>query len=427
MIFFRQKLLATALITAVISTIFTGCGDDQQKQAAQGQKTQVKVMKVVQRDTPISSEYPGQLVGTDEVKVQSKVSGRVVRKYVVGGEYVQAGQLLYQIDSRQLESAVLQAQANLAQAEAVLAQSVATYNNSVKDLERNQKLFADSAIAEQTVTTQEAKVRADEKLCAANEAAIYSCQAALKTAQENLEDTKIYAPMSGQLGVDDVAEGTFITAGQTTLVSIGSVDPIFAQFTISENEYLKFMTVQSMQADHNPMTATITLADGKEYPFEGRVVETDRELANNTGSLVIKAVFPNKSGLLMPGMFARVKLEGETIPKAILVPQRAIQQLLGKSFVMVVDENGKSKAQAVELAQQVGSYYVVTSGLKATDSVVVEGLTSLQEGMDLAITEVTPGEMGFTLVNVTTPYSSETVNNATSQNTNAPGNINSGN
>ena len=423
MTFFKQKLLTTALITAVISTIFTGCGDDQQK-AAQSPKVQVKVMQVVQRDTPLASEYPGQLVGTETVKVQSKVSGAVVDKLVVGGQYVQAGQLLYKIDSRQLEAAVYQAQANLEQAKAVLAQSVATYNNSLKDLERNQALFADSAISEQSVTTQEAKVRADEQTCAANEAAIYAAEAALRTAQANLSDTSIYAPISGQLGVDDVAIGTFITAGQTALVSIGSINPIFAQFTISENEYLKFMTVQSMQADHNPMTATITLADGKEYPFEGRVVETDRELANNTGSLVMKAVFPNQSGLLMPGMFARVKLEGETIPNAILVPQRAVQQLLGKSFVMLVDENGKSKAQSVELAQQIGSYYVVTSGLKATDRIVVEGLTSLQEGMDLAITEVTAGEMGFTLTNVTTPYSSEAVNNATSQNANAPGNVN---
>ena len=423
MTFFKQKMLIAALVTLVISAIFAGCGGNEQKAAAP-QAVQVKVMRVVQRDTPLASEYPGQLVGTEEVKVQSKISGNVVEKYVTGGDFVQRGQLLYKIDSRQLESAVLQAQANLAQAEAVLAQSVATYNNSVIDLERNRKLFEESAVAEQVVTTQEATVRANEQLCVANEKAIGSCQAALRTAQQNLADTKIYAPISGQLGVDDVAVGTFITAGQTALVSIGSINPIFAQFTISENEYLKFMTVQAMQADHNPMTATITLADGKEYPFEGRVVETDRELANNTGSLVMKAVFPNQSGLLMPGMFARVKLEGETIPNAILVPQRAVQQLLGKSFVMIVGEDGKSKAQSVELAQQVGSYYVVTSGLKATDKVVVEGLTSLQEGMDLAITEVTPGEMGFTLVNVTTPYSSEAVNNATSQNANAPGNVN---
>lgn len=424
MVFSKGKLLKAAIITAIISALFTGCGDDQQK-AAPVQKQQVKVMKVVQRDAPLASEYAGQLIGTEEVKVQSKVSGRITQKFVVGGEYVQAGQLLYQIDSRQLESAVLQAQANLEQAKAVLAQSVATYNNSVTDLQRNQQLFEDSAIAEQVVTTQEAKVRADEQTCAANEAAIYACQAALKTAQENLADSRIYAPLSGQLGVDDVAEGTFVTAGQTALVSIGSIDPIFVQFSISENEYLKFMTVQAMQSEHNPMEVTITLADGKEYPFAGRIVETDRELANNTGSLVMKAVFPNPSGLLMPGMFARVKLTGETIPNALLVPQRAIQQLLGKSFVMVVGEDGKSKTKNVELGQQIGSYYVITSGVTAQDNIIVEGLTGLQEGVDLAVTNVTAGEMGFTLANVTSPYAADTVTNATSGNANAPGNVNS--
>ena len=409
MTFFKRKLLATALITAVISTIFTGCGEDQKK-AAQAPKVQVKVMKVVQRDTPLASEYPGQLVGTEEVKVQSKVSGSVVDKFVVGGQFVEAGQLLYKIDARQLETSILQAQADLAQTEANL-------HNAEIDLQRYQMLLQENAIAEQTVTTQESTVRSYQ-------AALGVKQAAIRLAQQNLADTNIYAPMSGQLGVDDVAVGTFITAGQTALVSIGSINPIFAQFTISENEYLKFMTVQAMQSSHNPMTAKITLTDGKEYPFEGRVVETDRQLANNTGSLVMKAVFPNPSGLLMPGMFARVKLEGETIPNAILVPQRAVQQLLGKSFVMVVDENGKSKAQSVELAQQIGSYYIVTSGLKASDRIVVEGLTSLQEGMDLAITEVTAGEMGFTLTNVTTPYAEDTITNATSQNSNAPGNVN---
>ena len=409
MIFFKRKLLSAAIITAIISTIFTGCGDDQKKQAVVP-KQQVKAMKVVQRDAPLSAEYAGQLVGTEEVKVQSKVSGQVVQKMVTGGQFVEAGQLLFKIDSRQYETSILQAEADLAQTEANL-------QNAINDLHRYQMLLNENAIDEQTVSTQAATVKAYD-------AAAGVKMAAIRLAQENLADTNIYAPMSGQLGVDDVAVGTFISAGQTTLVTIGNINPIFAQFSISENEYLKFMTVQSMQADHNPMEVTITLSDGKEYPLVGRIVETDRELANNTGSLVMKAVFPNPSGLLMPGMFARVKLSGETIPNALLVPQRAIQQLLGKSFVMVVGEDGKSKTKNVELGQQIGSYYVITSGVTAQDNVIVEGLTGLQEGVDLAVTNVTAGEMGFTMANITTPYSSETVSGATSKNANAPGNIN---
>lgn len=417
----RLKTLAAVFIAS--SIMFGGCGDDNKQQQAQVQKAQVKAMKVIRRDTPLSSEYAGHLVGTEEVKVQSKVSGNVVDKYIVGGQYVEQGQLLYQIDSRQYNSAVLRAQADLAQAEAVLAQSVATYNNSLTDLRRNQQLFEESAIAEQAVATQEAKVRADEATCAANEAAIYACQAALRTAQENLDDTKIYAPMSGQLGVDDVSIGTFVTSGQTTLVTIGAPDPIFVQFSISEADYLHFMTVQNMQSDHNPIDVTITLSDGKEYPFGGRIVEVDRELANKTGSLIMKALFPNPSGLLMPGMFARVKLSGEVIPNAILVPQRAVQQLLGKSFVMVVGADNKSEARTIELGDQVGSYFVVTKGISTSDTVVVEGLTNLREGVEMDVTTVTPGEMGFTLTNVTSTYNADAGLNAPSTNPNAPDNL----
>ena len=410
MFFSKKKILATAAILALSATIFTGCGEEQKQQQAQPMKQQVKVMKVVQRDAPLSSEYAGHLVGTDEVKVQSKVAGNVVEKFVVGGQFVNAGQLLFKIDDRQYQSQVMAARASLAQAEVNL-------QNAKIDLQRNEMLLKENAIAEQTVTTQAALVKAYE-------AAAGAAEANLKLAMENLADTEIYAPMAGQLGVDDVAVGTFVGAGQTTLVTIGSMDPIFAQFSISENEYLKFMTVQAMQAQHNPMHVTITLSDGREYPYEGRIVETDRELANNTGSLIMKAIFPNPGGVLIPGMFARVKLSGETIPNAILVPQRAIQQLLNKSFVMCVGPDGKSVAKSVELGQQIGSYYVVTSGITANDTIVVEGLTNLREGVDLAATEVTAGEMGFTLANITSPYQADTIKNATTTNPNAPGNVN---
>ena len=409
MVLSKAKLMTMAAIFTASSIVFSGCGKDNQQQQAQVQKAQVKAMKVIRRDTPLASEYAGHLVGTEEVKVQSKVNGNIVEKYVVGGQFVEAGQLLYRIDSRQYESKVLQAQAQAAEAEIKL-------NNARIDLSRYDELLKDGAIPEQTATNQAATVRAYEAALAANEASI-------KLAMEDLADTEIYAPMSGQLGVDDVSVGTFVTAGQTTLVTIGAPDPIFAQFSISESDYLHFMTVQNMQSDHNPINVTITLSDGKEYPFEGRIVEVDRELANNTGSLIMKAIFPNPSGLLMPGMFARVKLSGEIIPNAILVPQRSVQQLLGKSFVMVVGNGNKSEARTVELGDQVGSYFVVTKGINTNDTVIVEGLTNLREGVELDIKTVTPGEMGFTLANVTSTYNADAGLNAPNTNPNAPDNL----
>ena len=424
LIFSKGRRLTAAMALFLSATVFVGCGSEEPEQAQQAPAQQVKAMKVVQRNTPLTSEFAGHLVGIEEVKVQSKVSGNVVEKYFKGGDYVEAGQLLFKIDSRQYESAVLQAQANLAQSEAVLQQSIANYKNSLTDLQRDEQLFKEAAIAEQVVVTQAALVRANEATCAANEAAIYACKAALKTAQENLDDTEVYAPISGKTGLDDVSVGTFAATGTTTLVTIGSTDPIFAQFSISEAEYLRFITGQSNQTDRNQMQVSITLTDGREYPYAGQVVEVDRELANNTGSLSMKAVFPNPGGALIPGMFARVRLSGETIPNAILVPQRAVQQLLGKSFVMVVGKDNKSEARNVELSQQVGSYYVVTSGVTAQDTIVVEGLTNLREGVDLAVTTVTPGEMGFTLSEITSTYNSDTNMTAPLDSPNSPSNLN---
>lgn len=377
----KTKALMIGISLAISSSfIVAGCGQNKQQQQ---QGTQVKAMQVIQQDTPLTSEFAGQIVGKDEVKVQSKVSGNVVDKYVTGGQYVEAGQPLYKIDSRQYESAVLQAQANL-------SQSQATLSNAVTDLGRYQQLLSAQAISEQTVANQQANVNAYSAAAAANDAL-------LRKAQQDLADTVIYAPMSGQLSVDDVAVGTFAAAGSTNLVTIGSSNPVFAQFSISESDYLKFSNYASQNGNGMSPTVSITLSDGTQYPIEGKIVQTDRALSSNTGTLTVKALFDNPDGLLLPGMFARIRLSGEVVPNAILVPQRAVQQLLGKSFVMVVGEDGKSEARTVTLGDKVGSYYIIKDGLTAADVVVVEGLSNLQEGVSLAVTMVTADDMGFSL------------------------------
>lgn len=378
----KTKALMIGVSLALSSSIFVaGCGSKQQ--AAQQQGTQVKAMQVIQQDTPLTSEFAGQIVGKDEVKVQSKVSGRIVEKYVQGGQYVEAGQPLYKIDSRQYESAVLQANATLAQSEANLS-------NAQEDLARYQQLLGSDAIAQQKVANQQASVNAYNAAAAAN-------AALLRKAQQDLDDTVVYAPISGQLAVDDVAIGTFASAGNTNLVTIGTSDPVYAQFSISETDYLKFANIAAANGNGVSPDVSITLSDGTVYPLDGKIVESDRALSQNTGTLTLKALFGNPDGLLLPGMFARVRLTGEVVPNAILVPQRAVQQLLGKSFVMVVDENGKSEARTVTLGDKVGSYYIVKDGLTAADLVVVEGLSNLREGVDLNVTTVTADDMGFSL------------------------------
>ena len=378
---FGIKKSVFALISVLVcSILMAGCGGGQQSGT---RATQVKAMNVLQQDTPLTHVYAGQIVGTDEVNIQSRVSGNIVEKYVQGGQLVTAGQPLYRIDDRQYRSAVLQAQATLAQSEATL-------NNARMDLSRYEQLYADAAISEQTLTTQRAQVSAYEATAAAN-------AALLRQAQENLDDTTVYAPMTGQLSVNDVGVGTFVSAGTTTLVSMGTSNPIYAQFSLSENEYLNFVEQAAQQSGIGGVIVQLTLSNGSKYPLTGHIATADRALATNTGTLTLKALFDNPDGLLLPGMFARVSLIGDTIPNALLVPERAVQQLLGKSFVMVVGDGNKAAARTVTLGDKVGSYYVIKDGIDASDIVVVEGLTTLQEGGDLAVTMVTPDEMGFSI------------------------------
>lgn len=379
------KMRAAALAAAACmgAVFFTGCGSSaQQKSSA----VSVKAMKVVQQDTKVSHDYSGQVKSMDAVVIKPKVSGSIVEKYFKSGQPVTEGQALYKLDDRQYESEVLSARSNVDKA-------LTNLNNSMIDLGRYQKLQASGAIAEQTLTTQEATV-------ASNRSSYDDAEALLKKAQENLDDTVIRAPISGKLSVDDVAVGTYATAGNTALVSVGSINPIYVQFSISENEYLNFR-MGPMPDDNGerpkPPTATLTLSNGQKYDESTTNYIADRELSESTGTLTIKAIFNNDDNVLLPGMFARVTVEGQPLKDAILVPQRAVQQVLDKSFVIVVGADNKSVSKMVTLGDQVGSYYVVKSGLTKDDNVVVEGLTNLKEGQELKVTETNADELGLSM------------------------------
>lgn len=380
------KMRAAALAAAACmgAVFLTGCGSSaQQKSSA----VSVKAMKVVQQDTKVSHDYSGQVKSMDAVVIKPKVSGSIVEKYFKSGQPVTEGQALYKLDDRQYESEVLSARSNVDKA-------LTNLNNSMIDLGRYQKLQASGAIAEQTLTTQEATV-------ASNRSSYDDAEALLKKAQENLDDTVIRAPISGKLSVDDVAVGTYATAGNTALVSVGSINPIYVQFSISENEYLNFRMGPAPEDGNGerpkPPTATLTLSNGQKYDESTTNYIVDRELSESTGTLTIKAIFNNDDNVLLPGMLARVTVEGQPLKDAILVPQRAVQQVLNKSFVIVVGADNKSVSKMVTLGDQVGSYYVVKSGLTKDDNVVVEGLTNLKEGQELNVTETNADELGLSL------------------------------
>ena len=368
-----------ALICAA-ALLISGCvGEDAEEESFEDFPTRVKAIKVLTTDAPLTLSYSGQVVDRDEMTVQSKVSGSVVEKYVRGGQEVVEGQMLFKIDDRQYQSAVLQAQANLAQSQTALAKERG-------DLQRDEELFAANAISEQTLTNQRIAVKSQEAEVAAN-------KALLQKAEDDLADTIVYAPMSGRLGIDDVSVGTLSTAGNTPLATIGVVDPVFVQFAVSEQEYLRLSRQEENPNAH--FRISLTLADGSSYPYYGEFAEYDRTLGKETGTLTIRTIFSNPDALLVPGMYARVEIGGLTIPNAMLVPERALQQLLGETLVIVAQSDNTSAIRKITLGEKIGSYYIVKSGLKADDWVIVEGLTNLRDGMPLEVTQVTAKDMGF--------------------------------
>ena len=376
----------SAMILA-ITLLLSGCGGEEtEEQAFEDYPTRVKAIKVLITDAPITFSYSGQVIDRDEMKVQSKVSGTVVEKYVRGGQDIVEGQMLFKIDDRQYKSAVLQAEANLSKSKTNLAKEKI-------ELQRDEELWQADAISEQSLVNQRTAVESQESEVEANEAL-------LQKAKDDLADTIVYAPMSGRLGIDDVPVGTLSTAGNTTLATIGLVDPVYVQFAVSEQEYLRLSKAETGPNENGSAQTpnfkiSLTLADGSRYPYLGEFAEYDRTMGNATGSLTIRTLFRNPDGLLVPGMYARVEIAGLDIPNAMLVPERALQQLLGETLVIVARSDNTSAVRKITLGEKIGSYYVVKGGLKADDWVIVEGLTNLRDGMPLEVTQVTAKDMDF--------------------------------
>lgn len=337
-------------------------------------------MNVMQKDTPLVYEYAGQVKAKNEVKVQARVSGNIVEKYVSGGEMVRKGQPLFRIDSRQYESVVLSAKAQLAQAEANLS-------NSRLDTQRYLALAAQEAIDKQKLDTQ-------QSVESQHAAVVEYNRANVQKATDDLNDTLIVAPVDGRLDVNELSVGNYVQSGTTTLATISSTDPVFIQFSMSENEYLSLAkNHQNGFTEKWGNNVTITLSDGTEYPLKGAVEQVDSTLANNSGTLTLKALFGNPNKILIPGMFARIKMTGEMKQGALLIPQRAVQQVLEKTFVVIVGAENKAEMKEVKIGSRVGSFFIVESGITANDVIVVEGLNKVQNGAPLAVEMVTAEQL----------------------------------
>jgi membrane fusion protein (multidrug efflux system) len=356
--------------------IISGCS----KQAAPApQAVEVKAMQVVRKDTPIAHEFVGTVEAKNEVQVRAKVSGNIVDKMVTGGAEVTEGQPIFRIDSRQYNSALLTTQATAAQSEALLAKTR-------KDVDRYNQLAAQGAIAQETLDNALAEERQ-------NAAAANANWAKVQQAQEDIEDTTILSPLNGRIDINDLSIGSFVSAGSTIMATISSVDPVMVKFSMSENEYLQFAKNKGASPAEWGRDLKLILSDGSTYPLTGQIEQVDKGLATGTGTLSFKASFANPNKLLVPGMFARVAVQSEVRPGALLIPQRAVQQMLDKTLVTVVGEGDKAETRVVKMGTKVGNMWVVDEGVTENDRIVVEGFLKAPPGTPVSVIMIGPDEL----------------------------------
>ena len=358
----KKKVMALALVIASMLAV-TGCGG---KQAAGPAETLVKSMQVVKRDTPIVYEYSGFVEAQNEVQMKARVTGMITEKYVNGGDKVEKGQLMFVIDPRTYQATSWNYQAQVASAQADLSRVR-------RDADRYQKLYEQGAISKQTLDNTMAELEQSE-------AKVEAQKALLSSAQVDLGETNVVAPFSGKVSANDLAVGTFVTSGTTVLATISNSDPVRVKFSLAEAEYLKLMATKAEDGTAPLENLTIVLADGSTYPLKGKLTQVDRSISEGTGTLTLKAEFDNPDKLLLPGMFAHLQANVGTKKDALLVPQRAVTEIMYKTFVYVVNSENKVEMKEVKLGARVGRLWVVESGLDGTENIIVEGIQKVKKG-----------------------------------------------
>jgi len=332
---------------------------------------EVKVAVVLERDVPIYVEAIGQTRGSTEIEIRARVEGFIETVNFEEGSLVRKGQLLYTIDPSELQAALAQAQGALAESEAQLARAH-------QDVVRYEPLVAKNAISRQEYETAVAVERAAA-------AAVDAAKAVARRSEIDLGYTKVVAPARGLIGKTEVYPGTLVGRGQSTLLThISQVETIHVRFTIPERDYLFYARKrQELGAEGRPedLPFELVLADGSVHPHPGRLVFLDRTVDPTTGTILIEAAFPNPEGIVRPGQYARVRAAVALKRGAILVPQRAVSELQGIYRVAVVGADGTVDLRPVEVAQRIGSLWVIDKGLKAGESIVVEGVQKVRPGI----------------------------------------------
>ncbi|EED3522102.1 multidrug efflux RND transporter periplasmic adaptor subunit AcrA [Salmonella enterica subsp. enterica serovar Virchow] len=361
------------------SLALTGCDDRQDQQGGQ-QMPEVGVVTLKTEPLQITTELPGRTVAYRIAEVRPQVSGIILKRNFVEGSDIEAGVSLYQIDPATYQATYDSAKGDLAKAQAAA-------NIAELTVKRYQKLLGTQYISKQEY---------DQALADAQQAtaAVVAAKAAVETARINLAYTKVTSPISGRIGKSSVTEGALVQNGQASaLATVQQLDPIYVDVTQSSNDFLRLkqeLANGSLKQENGKAKVDLVTSDGIKFPQSGTLEFSDVTVDQTTGSITLRAIFPNPDHTLLPGMFVRARLQEGTKPTALLVPQQGVTRTpRGDATVLVVGADNKVETRQIVASQAIGDKWLVTDGLKAGDRVVVSGLQKVRPGAQVKVQEIT--------------------------------------
>lgn len=360
------------------SLALTGCNDKEAQQGAP-HAPQVGVVTLKTEPLNVTTELSGRTAAFRIAEVRPQVGGIILKRNFVEGSEIKAGTSLYQIDPATYQAAYDSAKGDLVKAQANSQISRVTVN-------RYKPLLGTNYISKQDYDTAVATA-------AQADAAVVSAKAAVETARINLAYTKVTSPISGRIGISSVTEGALVSNGQTTaLATVQQLDPIYVDVTQSSNDFLRLkqeLADGSLKQANGKAQVKLLMDNGKEYSEPGTLEFSDVTVDETTGSITLRAIFPNPNDLLLPGMFVRARLDEGVNNNALLVPQQGItRNPRGDATAMVIGADNKVELRTVTTTQAIGDKWVVTEGLKSGDKVIVTGLQKIKPGVQVTAQEV---------------------------------------
>jgi membrane fusion protein (multidrug efflux system) len=375
----RRWIVPTALLSALMlmaGVAMVGCGNRASAAPAAPPPPQVAVVTVTTEDVPLYEEFAAQTYARDLVEVRGRVDGYIEQRAFQIGSPVKAGQVLYLLDRRPYQAEVARASGEVAQVTADLAQSAANLVKARQDVERLKPLVQEEAAARQDLDNAQAALEAAEATVNARKASIEAARASLRTAELNLEYATIRAPIAGRIGDSLLQVGGLVTrTSAQPLTTIVPLDAIWVRFKIGEAQTALFQ-----RRDARDLPITLLLPDGSTWPHEGRIQNTLNQVDAKTGTLEVQVKFPNPDGALLPGQFGRVRVRTAERRNAVLVPQKAVQELQGLQSVLTLGPQNAVQLRSIVTGDRVGERWIVEQGLVAGDTVVVEGLQKARPG-----------------------------------------------